>query len=373
VTATDAPATDLERLALELLAIPSVTGEEAAIREFCDDWLRRRGVYGLTRAGDSLAVQPRPFREGVPRLLLLGHLDTVPASGDNAPRLDGDCIRGLGASDMKCADALILQLVADAVARQPRYDLAAVLYAREEGAFAASGLPEILAAAPGCASGVDLAVAMEPTDNGIELGCLGTLHARVTFHGKRAHSARPWQGENAIHMAAPLLSRLAGLPPRDVDFAGLRFREVCSATKVEFEGAANVVPGSCALNLNFRFAPDREPEEAEGWVEALVREAVPDLWRQGKVTCEVRDLCPAGRVCAENPLLASLMAAAGEGIETRAKQAWTDVGRLSNMGIDAVNFGPGLTAQAHQKGEFASRRLLAEARQTCSRWLFGAE
>lgn len=363
--------TPLEELALRLLAIPSEIGNETALCAFVETWLREREVWGITRAGDNLAFQPRPFRDGVPRLLLLGHLDTVPAAGENPVRIEDDRIFGLGASDMKCADALILHLIAMAVEREPRFDLAGILYAREEGPFDESGLPEILSAAPGSHQGADLAIAMEPTDNRIELGCLGTMHARVTFRGQRAHSARTWQGENAIHMTAPLLSKLATLPIRDVEFSGLLFREVCSATLVHFDGAHNVVPGSCTLNLNFRFAPDRSLGEAVAWLEDFVRDAVGPEAFASKVEMDVYDLCPSGRVCADNPLLASLQAAAGERLETFAKQAWTDVGRLSHMGLDAANFGPGLTAQAHQRGEYASRAKLEEARSLLEGWIFG--
>lgn len=365
-----APPTELEQLALDLLGIPSVIEGEAEICDFCEAWLRQARVHGVTRAGENLAIQPRPFRDGVPTVLLLGHLDTVPESGDNPARIEGDRIYGLGASDMKCADALLLHLMRRAAVEEPRFDLAGVLYAREEGPYAASGMPEILSAAPGTFQDIALAIAMEPTDNRIELGCLGTMHATVTFRGRRAHSARPWQGENAIHLTAPLLTKLGELAPREVEFDGLRFREVVNATLIHFDGARNVIPSACSVNLNFRFAPDRAAEDAILWLETFVREAVGEaLWGE-KVTLEVTDLCPSGRVCAGNELLASLAAAGGGSLETVAKQAWTDVGRLSNMGLDAVNFGPGLTSQAHQAGEYASRPLLEAARCLLERWLW---
>lgn len=358
-----------EALALELLGIPSVIRNEHAIADFCEAWLRERKVYGVVRAGENLAVQPRPFREGVPRVLLLGHLDTVPKSDENPARLEGDKIYGLGASDMKCADAVLMRICERAVQEQSRYDIAGVLYAREEGPYQESGMPEILSAAPGCFAEIDLAIAMEPTDNRFELGCLGTMHARVTFRGQRAHSARPWQGKNAIHMAAPLLTALAELEPRDCEFHGLRFREVCSATMLEYEGARNVVPGACTVNLNFRFAPDRSTDDAVAHLQDFVRNAVGAETYQSAVDFEVIDLCPSGRVCGDNALLAELRALTPE-TATVAKQAWTDVGRLSHIGVDAINFGPGHTAQAHQVGEYADRALLAENEEILMRWLF---
>ncbi|MCB9891355.1 MAG: succinyl-diaminopimelate desuccinylase [Planctomycetes bacterium] len=368
---TETP-TELETLSLELLEIESVIGEERAIADHCEAWARERGVYGIVRAGDNLAIQPCAFENGRRRVLLLGHLDTVPRSrgDDNTPRLEGDRIHGLGASDMKCADAILLRLCERAVRQRPRHDLAIVLYAREEGPFSESGMPEILSAAPGCFSQIDLAIAMEPTDNRFELGCLGTMHARVRFAGKRAHSARPWQGHNAIHRAAPLLGALAVLEPRDCEYHGLVFREVCSATMIEYEGARNVVPGACTVNLNFRFAPDRSIDEASQWVHDFVHDAVGADAFADHVEIEIVDACPAGRVCGDNETYLELRGLLPNA-EVVAKQAWTDVGRLSQYGLDAINFGPGHTAQAHQIGEFASRRLLEESERVLVRWLWG--
>lgn len=362
----------LETLALELLAIPSVIGNERAIADFVEQRAQERGFAEIVRAGDNLALRPRPLRPDTPRVLLLGHLDTVPPADDNPARIEGDKLYGLGASDMQCADALVLHLLEEAVEREPRVDLDAILYAREEGPFDESGMPEIIEAAPSFFEDVALAVAMEPTDNHFELGCLGTLHAVVRFHGRRAHSARPWQGENAIHRAAPLLTALGRLEPRDCTYDGLLFREVCSATMIDFEGARNVVPGRCDVNVNFRFAPDRSRSEAMAWLVGFVTDAVgQEAIARGVVTVDFRDICPSGRVCADNAHLASLRAVAGGGAEVRAKQAWTDVGRLSEMGIDAINYGPGSPSQAHQAGEWCLRENLERARRVTTTWLFG--
>lgn len=371
---SEQPSNELERLCMSLLEIPSVIGDERRIADFVENWVREKGFHAVTRAGDNLAIQPLPFREGVPRLLLLGHLDTVPVSDANPPRVAGDLIHGLGSSDMKGGDAVLLEILARALEEEPRYDLVGVLYAAEEGPYEGSGMPEIISAAPGAFQEVDLAVAMEPTDNQIELGCLGTMHAKVTFEGKRAHSARPWQGRNALHMAAPLMSAIAALEPRDIDHGGLRFREVLSVTMLDYEGARNVIPGKCSFNLNFRFGPDRSSEEAIDWLEKFVRDAVgPGLWDAGLVRFEVTDLCPSGRVCGDNPLLAELRKAAGDEVQTLAKQAWTDVGRLSQMGLDALNFGPGSPSQAHQVGEHLSRARLAASYAILARLLYPSD
>jgi len=361
---------DLESLALRFLEIPSPIGEERALADACETWIREAGVPCI-RAGDNLAFGPEA-RGDRPRLLLLGHLDTVPPQGENRPRLEGDRIHGLGASDMKCADALILRAVVRAATEPCRYDLQAVFYAREEGPFEESGLPEIAEAAPGFFQDVDLAIAMEPTGGAIECGCLGTLHAEVRLRGRAAHSGRPWQGENAIHKAAPLLEALSRFGIRECVFDGLRFRESCSATMIRFEGARNVIPSSCTVNLNFRFAPDRDDEEAAAFLRSFVEGVYgKEAMSGGGVSVEIADLCPAGRVCADHPLLRELEAAAGVELERRAKEAWTDVGRLSRWGIDAVNLGPGEGSQAHQAGEWCSRTRLRETAARFDAWLFG--
>lgn len=363
--------TPLEALALDLINVPSVIGNEKEIAGQVEVWARERAFHSVVRAGENLLLLPRPLREAKPRLLLLGHLDTVPESVANPGHIEDDRIYGLGSSDMKCADALILHLLAEAVAREPAADIAGILYAREEGPYDESGFPEIVPALHEHFPAPDLAIAMEPTDNHIELGCLGTMHAGVLFRGKRAHSARPWEGRNAIHMAAPLLVAIAALEPRDVAYEDLHFREVCSVTMVAYEGARNVIPGGFELNVNFRFGPDRTREEAVAWFTEFVREAVGErAIEEGEVTIELRDLCPSGRVCTDNPLLKTLQAIAPEDTEVRAKQAWTDVGRLSEMGIDAMNFGPGSGSQAHQVGEYCLRDNLEEARVLFERWLF---
>jgi succinyl-diaminopimelate desuccinylase len=364
-------ASPLEALTLELIGIPSPIGSERALADHVEAWARERGFAEVTRGGDGLALRPRPFRDGHAHLLLLGHLDTVPPADVNPPRIEGDRIYGLGASDMKSGDALLLHLLALAVEREPNLDVTGVLYAREEGPYDESGLPEVADAAPHAFEHVDLAIALEPTDNHFEMGCLGTMHATVAFHGRRAHSARPWEGRNAVHMAAPLLARIAALEPQDRTFEGLLFREVCSVTMLDYDGARNVIPGRFEVNVNYRFAPDRSGEEAGAWLAGLVRDAVgAEALDRGDVTIEVTDLCPSGRVCTDNPVFQSLAEAAGPGTETRAKQAWTDVGRLSTMGIDAINFGPGSPSQAHQAGEHCVRSHLEEARQLMERWLW---
>lgn len=347
-------------LAEDLLRIESPIGHERALADWVEARARSWDPHALIRAGDSLCIVPRAPRPGSHTLLLVGHLDTVPALSANPVRREGDRLFGLGASDMKVADAVILGVLERACATPARHDLVGVLYAREEGPFVESEMPRILEAARPWFERSTLAICMEPTDNRIEMGALGTCHARVTISGKRAHSARPWQGENAIHKLAPLLERLSHLPREAHTYHGLTFYETISATGVEFRGARNVVPDRAVLNLNYRFAPDKD--------EAAVRARLTDLLGPD-AAWDLTDFCPAGRVCGDNPLLAELKARL-DPVEVAAKQAWTDVGRLSQEGLDAINWGPGLTAQAHQDGEYASLAQLARTVAVLERWLF---
>lgn len=352
---------DLERVLVlteELLRIESVTGDEGELGDWLEARLRQRQPHTLIRAGHSLCFALRAPDPDKPTLMLVGHTDTVPRSDENPVRREGDLLYGLGASDMKAADAVFL----DALERDPdcRYNLVGVLYAREEGPYEGSEMPMIIEAAADWFERTDLAVCMEPTNNQLELGCLGTCHARVTFTGKRAHSARPWQGDNAIHKAAGLLTTLAGLEREAHDFHGLTFYEVISATMVDYRGARNVVPEEFVVNVNYRFSPDKEEPEVRARLDALVGPGV---------RYEIVDFCPAGRVCGDNKLLADLREVAPPDLEVLAKQAWTDVGRLSRSGIDAINWGPGATSQAHQRGEWVSIDAIDRSRLTLAAWL----
>jgi succinyl-diaminopimelate desuccinylase len=286
-----------------------------------------------------------------PLVLLCGHLDTVPihaADEGRFPRREGDRLVAPGASDMKSGVAVALELAA----RLPRgardLDLALVLYAREEGPFEENELGDVLREVPALRRAA-LAICLEPTDGVLQLGCVGSIHATVTFAGRSAHSARPWHGENAVHKAGALLAHLAARAPREARSGGLLFREVLSATRIEGGRARNVVPDRCTANLNFRFAPDKSLEAAAEELRALARELGAEV--------ELTDLSPACPAYADHPLVQRLLARTG--VAAEPKQAWTDVARLAQAGVPAVNFGPGATAQAHQVGESVELPALA--------------
>jgi succinyl-diaminopimelate desuccinylase len=296
-----------------------------------------------------------------PLVALVGHVDTVPipeADRGRQPRREGGRLVGPGASDMKGGVAVMME-AAERLPRAERFcDLVLVLYAREEGPFLENELGDVLREVPALAR-AGLAICPEPTDNLLQLGCLGSIHATFTFPGRSAHSARPWQGENAIQKAGALLAELYGRPPRDARSGGHVFREVLSATRIEGGRARNVVPDRCAINLNFRFAPDKTLDAASEELRALAR-------RHG-AQVDLVDLSPACPAFGDHPLVQRLLARTG--VRAEPKQAWTDVARLAAQGIPAVNFGPGATSQAHQQGEWIDLAELARGYELLAAFL----
>jgi len=317
---------------LELMRIPSVTGNEAALADHVRGILE--GIAGSRVQCNGKSVVG-DFGKGHPHVVLAGHLDTVPDQGGPAPALQQDQIVGLGSSDMKSGLTVML-----ALARVPeRGRLTTIFYDGEEGPISGNGLGPLLDAEPDLAK-ADLALLLEPTDNKIELGCQGTMHARVTIHGVAAHSARPWMGRNAIHLALPLLTRVAGLPMRVVRMGDAVYREVLNVTLIEGGRSKNVLPNQCTLNLNFRFAPDRSIEAAETYLKALCP-------RTAEV--DIVDAAPPALPRLDAPLVQQFVTKMGG--DVRAKQGWTDVAQFAARGVPAINFGPGLPELAHRKDE----------------------
>jgi succinyl-diaminopimelate desuccinylase len=350
----------LVQTTLDLVRIASVTGDERAICDAVEARLRARLPQGrVLRFRDSLVAWPWPRREGRPLIGLFGHLDTVPDHQDGPVRVEAGRIHGCGVSDMKAGDAVMLELLERLSPELCQADLCAVLYEAEEGPYDANGLQPLLESTPELQD-IDLAFCLEPSNNRLQLGCLGGIHATLTYAGKRAHSARPWQGDNAVHKAGPLLSRLLGRERVEVRFGDLSYYEVMSVTMVEAVGARNVIPDRFALNLNYRFAPGRSLDEAKRDIEALA---------QGECELTWTDLSPSGPVCRDNPLLAPLLR--DPTLPHEPKQAWTDVARLALFGIDAVNLGPGESAQAHQRGESCAISLITDGYLLFERYLLG--
>lgn len=328
---------------LALCRIPSVTGDEAAIA----DYLQQRCTelapqLSIARCGNAVLARTvqAPQAPRRPLVALLGHSDTVRPAADQNVAIDHAAGRvyGCGASDMKGGLAVMLRLVADAAALGK--ELLCVFYDKEEGPASQSGMVPLCQDGAPLLSGIDVALCLEPTDNLIHAGCVGGLQAEVTAHGRRAHSARPWQGHNAIYAALPLLTRLAAFTRREVVVDGLRFYEVLTATQARTENSRNVVPDRFIVNVNYRFAPGKTPAAAQAELQEFIGPGY---------TIEIVDEAPSGSVQLAHPLLATWIRQTGLPVE--AKQAWTDVARLTALGLAAVNFGPGDTAQAHQANE----------------------
>jgi len=284
------------------------------------------------------------------RLLLAGHIDTVPANGNQVPRVDGDVLFGLGACDMKAGVAVMLELATTVDA--PVVDVTYVFYACEEVLRRDSGLLRLFDARPDLLVG-DAAILGEPTNAAVQAGCQGVVKLDVTVGGERAHSARPWLGVNAIHRLAPILARVAAYEGRRPVIEGCQYREVLQAVGIRGGVAGNVVPDAATVTLNHRFAPDRTGKEAVASIEELL---APMLDSSLGDRVEVFDLAPAARPGLADPLLSRLVAATAAPPE--AKLGWTDVAFFAERGVPAANFGPGDPAVAHAAGERVSRKDL---------------
>jgi succinyl-diaminopimelate desuccinylase len=367
-----APASDLaEALARRteaLCAVSSVIGSERALCDQVEAWARARAP-AVRRVKDSLVIRLDGPADAAapagaarrPLVALCGHLDTVPihrADAGRPPRREDGRIVAPGSSDMKGGLAVMMELAERLPHAARSCDLVLVMYAREEGPYLENELGDVLRAADELA-GVELALCLEPTDNLLQLGCVGSIHATFTFEGRAAHSARPWHGENAVHKAGALLAELHGRAPREAVSGGLVFREVASVTRIEGGRARNVVPDRCVLNVNFRFAPDKALDDAGAELHALGE-------RFGALV-ELTDLSPACPAYADHPLVRRLLERTG--ITAGPKQAWTDVARLAAHGIPAANLGPGATSQAHQQGEWVEIAALERGYRILERFL----
>lgn len=346
----------LTKTLLEITAIDSPIGDE---EELCDHVQARLtaslGADAIRRFSHSLLV--RPHRDtGKPRIGLVGHLDTVRT--ENGPaRIEGDRLYGSGAADMKSGLAVMLELVERLDLEALPCELTLVFYEREEGPFEENILGPMFEEYPEL-SELAMAICLEPSDNRVQLGCMGSVHAFLHFRGRTSHSARPWQGDNALYKAAEFLAELKGHEGRVVEVEGFEFREVITPTLIEGGRARNIVPDHVRVNVNYRFAPGRTPLEV---VEEL-RELVGD-----RAEVEATDLSPAGHPHRTHPLVQHLGTCGVVAVER--KQAWTDVARFDSVGVAAVNFGPGNNAQAHQKHEYTELPLVFEGYAILERFL----
>ena len=344
--------TDLLALTSELVAIPSVSHHEGALADRVEADLRRAGHLEVRRFEDTVVARTELGRAR--RVVLAGHLDTVPPFGDGPARLDGDTLWGLGAVDMKGGVAVLLDLAA--TIPDPAVDVTYVLYACEEVASRHNALARLAATHPELLA-ADAAVLGEPTAGVVEAGCQGTMRALVTLAGRRAHTARPWMGINAVHRLAPLLGVLERYEPRRVVLDGCEYTEQLQAVGIEGGVSGNVVPDRASVTINYRFAPEGDAASAERALRDLVGGALDPA---GGDTFEVVDAADGAPPALHDPVLASLVAATGA--PPRAKLGWTDVATFARIGVPAANFGPGDPLLSHTPDEHVSRPELDRAR-----------
>ncbi|MGH9138122.1 MAG: succinyl-diaminopimelate desuccinylase [Acidimicrobiales bacterium] len=342
--------TDLLALTAELIDIPSVSFQEAAVADVVEARLRAGPHLAVDRLGDNVVARTQLGRPQ--RLVLAGHLDTVPPNGNEKALVDGEVVRGLGAADMKGGVAVLLDL-AETIA-DPAVDVTYVFYACEEVAAVHNGLAGLFAERPDLVVG-DAAILGEPTGGAIEAGCQGTMRLRVTVAGARAHTARPWMGRNAIHRLGRVLAQVEAFAERRPVLDGCEYREALQAVAVEGGVGGNVVPDRATVTVNHRFAPDRTAAEAEAAIRALLATVLDE-----GDEVEMVDVAPGARPGLAHPLLAALVARTG--LPVRAKLGWTDVARFAAAGVPACNLGPGDSTLAHTAGEWVDRASLDAAR-----------
>ncbi len=341
-------------LTAALVDIPSVSGDEARLADQVEAALRPLAHLEVVRDGDAVLARTGGGRAA--RVILAGHLDTVPIAGNVPSRWDGEVLYGCGTSDMKSGDAVMLRLAASLP--DPAYDLTYVFYDCEEIEAERNGLNRIAANHPEWLR-ADLAILMEPTSARIEGGCQGSMRVLVTVPGRRAHSARSWLGTNAIHAAGPVLDRLAGYTAREVEIDGCLYREGLNAVRICGGVAGNVIPDECQISVNFRFAPDRSLAQAT----EHVREVLAGY------QMEVTDGAPGALPGLSVPAARHFVAAVGS--TPIGKLGWTDVSRFAAAGIAAVNYGPGDPNLAHTREEHVYARNIVECEQKLAAYLGG--
>ncbi|WP_299052225.1 succinyl-diaminopimelate desuccinylase [uncultured Nocardioides sp.] len=346
--------TDVVTLTRHLVDIESVSHDEQSIADAVEAALSALPHLSVVRRGNTVVARTDLGR--AERVVLAGHLDTVPLNHNLPSRLDEETgiLHGLGTCDMKGGDAVILKL-AHALT-EPVRDVTYVLYEAEEVEDVHNGLGKLAASDPDLLR-ADFAILMEPSNAGVEAGCQGTLRVDVTTRGERAHSARAWRGVNAIHGAADVLARLQAYEPRRPEIDGLTYVEGLNAVRIRGGVAGNVIPDECVVEVNFRFAPDRSTDDAEAFVRAF--------FDGYEVT--LTDLAPAALPGLSRPAAAAFVEATGGRVGP--KFGWTDVARFSALGVPAVNYGPGDPMYAHTQAEQVPVAEIEKCEEVLTTWL----
>ncbi|MCX4770021.1 succinyl-diaminopimelate desuccinylase [Streptomyces sp. NBC_01260] len=343
-------------LTARLVDFPSVSGEEKDLADAIETALRTLPHLTVDRYGNNVVARTNLGR--AERVVLAGHIDTVPIA-DNVPsRLDADgLLWGCGTSDMKSGVAVQLRIAA--TVPEPNRDLTFVFYDNEEVAAHLNGLGHIAEAHPDWLA-ADFAVLLEGSNGEVEGGCQGTLRVLLRTEGERAHSARSWMGSNAIHGAAPILARLAAYEPRKPVIDGLEFHEGLNAVRIEAGVANNVIPDACTVVVNYRYAPDLGPDEALAHVHEVFAGC-------GVAEFTVDDHSGAAMPGLSHPAAKAFMDAVGG--TARPKFGWTDVSRFGSLGVPAVNYGPGDPILAHKRNEHVAVERITHCEERLRTWL----
>lgn len=333
----------LRELLRDMLAIASPTfHEQDFVRYLCERSAQTLPEW-QQRVHEDCFLLSSPWQEGLPHVSLVGHSDVVPEHFD--PYIQDERLYGSGASDMKGALAAFVLLLENHPELIQKINLSLLVYSREEMTpLHVNGLYHLLKDWPEYFQSVDLALIGEPTDNTLQLGCVGSIHAKVTVRGLACHSARPWNGENALYKALPFIQQMAALEPVKHRVFGVDFYDVCQITETETQPGRTSLPGWWSANVNFRFAPVRSESEAK----RLLYERLESFGIASQ-DIEVLDTVPPGQVI-ETAFFKQCVEALS--LPIQAKQAWTDVAQLTAHGVPALNFGPGQTAQAHKDNEY---------------------
>jgi succinyl-diaminopimelate desuccinylase len=341
-------------LTAALVDIASVSGEEGPLADAIERALSGLGHLSVHRDGNTVVARTELGR--AERAILAGHIDTVPHAGNFPSTTDAGQGRlyGCGTSDMKSGVAVQLRLAAGLPA--PARDVTYVFYDCEEVAAERNGLLRLARNSPSLLAG-DFAVLLEPSGGVVEGGCQGTLRAAVRATGARAHTARSWMGSNAIHAAGGIVDVLRAYVPREPVVDGLRYHEGLNAVFISGGVAGNVVPDACEVQVNYRFAPDLLPEDAAARVTSVF----------AGFEVEILDVAPGARPGLDAPVAAAFVAATGG--TPRPKLGWTDVARFAEVGIPAVNYGPGISEIAHTPGEYVELPVIAACERALRAWL----
>lgn len=349
-------AADLVTLLSAVVDIESVSGHEGPLADAVEESLRGCDHLGVERVGDTVIARTDLGHDE--RVVIAGHLDTVPVKDNLPSRVDRATGRvyGRGTCDMKGGVAVMLSVAAALAA--PVRDITWIFYDHEEVEATANGLGRVARERPDLLAG-QFAVLMEPTGAQIEGGCQGTMRCVVETRGVAAHSGRAWLGHNAVHDLAPVLTTLAQWHDAEIEVDGLLYHEGLNAVRITGGVAGNVIPDRAVVEINYRFAPDKSADQAEAYVRSLFP----------GVDLRVTDMSPGARPGLERPAARRFMAAVGG--SPRPKYGWTDVARFSALGIPAVNFGPADPGKAHTDDEFCPIDDLHTCRDALVRWLSG--